>query len=60
MSNHIASRWYRAPEIILNEYRYDDKVDMWGIGCLFAEMIQFTDVYRANGYQAKDRILFPG
>jgi len=50
MSDHIATRWYRAPEIILHENRHDEKMDMWGVGCVFAEMIHFTDVYRDNGF----------
>ena len=39
LSNHVVSRWYRAPEIILLEPRYDQKVDLWSAGCILSEMI---------------------
>lgn len=39
--------WYRAPEILLGAKHYSTPVDIWSIGCIFAEMI--------NG-----RPLFPG
>jgi len=42
LSNHICSRFYRAPEIILLTNTYDFKVDMWGVGCIVAELILLT------------------
>jgi len=39
MSNHIVSRWYRSPEIIVNEPNYNAKMDIWSVGCCFGEMI---------------------
>ena len=60
MTPHIASRWYRAPEIILTEQHYDLKVDMWSMGCVLGELVNYTDQYQVNGVTAKDRVLFPG
>ena len=39
LSSHVATRWYRSPELILMEKEYNDKVDMWGIGCIFYELL---------------------
>jgi mitogen-activated protein kinase 1/3 len=39
MSNYIATRWYRAPEVILSRKRYTKAVDMWSVGCILAELI---------------------
>jgi len=39
MSNYIATRWYRAPEVILGKKRYTKAVDMWSVGCILAELI---------------------
>lgn len=36
------SRWYRAPEVILLQ-EYDKKIDLWSTGCIFAELLRFTD-----------------
>ena len=39
LSNHVVSRYYRPPEIILLEKNYDQKIDMWSMGCIFAELL---------------------
>ena len=39
LSDHVVSRWYRAPEIILKEVNYDTKIDQWSLGCIAGEMI---------------------
>jgi serine/threonine protein kinase len=38
MSPFIGSRWYRAPESILQEKDYEYGIDIWAIGCSFAEL----------------------
>jgi mitogen-activated protein kinase 1/3 len=35
----VATRWYRAPELILMEKEYSEKVDIWGVGCIFYELL---------------------
>ena len=39
-TDYVSTRWYRAPELILKyaNRNYDSKVDMWAVGCVFAEM----------------------
>lgn len=38
LSRRVGTRWYRAPEIILLN-PYDNKVDIWSLGCIFAELL---------------------
>lgn len=38
-TDYIATRWYRAPEIISSQKTYTSSVDLWSVGCIFAEMI---------------------
>lgn len=47
-SNSIVSLWYRAPEIILGSEEYFLGVDIWSLGCLFAELMQTKPVYYCN------------
>jgi p38 MAP kinase len=47
MTGYVATRWYRAPEIMLNWMRYNQTVDIWSVGCIMAELIT-------------GRTLFPG
>ncbi|XP_064612170.1 uncharacterized protein LOC135476168 isoform X2 [Liolophura sinensis] len=39
MTQYVATRWYRAPEIMLTVSKYTSAVDIWSVGCIFAEML---------------------
>ncbi|KAF6773794.1 hypothetical protein AHF37_06301 [Paragonimus kellicotti] len=39
LTEYVATRWYRAPEILLASNRYTKYVDMWSLGCILAEML---------------------
>jgi len=36
LTDYVATRWYRAPEIILGSTSYSRAVDMWALGCIIA------------------------
>jgi len=38
LTEYVATRWYRAPEILLGSTKYTKGVDMWSIGCILAEI----------------------
>ncbi|XP_078175546.1 cyclin-dependent kinase B1-1-like [Carex rostrata] len=46
-THEIVTLWYRAPEVLLGTTHYSTGVDMWSVGCIFAEM-------------ARRQALFPG
>ena len=37
-TNRVVTLWYRPPELLLGERNYGPAVDMWGAGCIMAEM----------------------
>lgn len=39
LTDYVATRWYRAPELLLGNENYDTKIDIWSIGCVLAEML---------------------
>uniref|UniRef100_A0A3B3DH02 Mitogen-activated protein kinase 15 n=1 Tax=Oryzias melastigma TaxID=30732 RepID=A0A3B3DH02_ORYME len=39
LTEYVATRWYRAPEILLGSTRYTKGVDMWSLGCVLGEML---------------------
>lgn len=39
LTSHVVTRWYRAPEVILIEKNYDTKIDVWSMGCIYAELL---------------------
>jgi len=38
-TDYVATRWYRAPELLVGDVQYSFPVDVWAIGCVFAELI---------------------
>jgi mitogen-activated protein kinase 15 len=45
MTEYVATRWYRAPEIVLGSIKYSKAVDMWSVGCILAELINGTALF---------------
>ena len=39
MTQYVATRWYRAPELMLSMVEYTTSIDVWSVGCIFAEML---------------------
>ncbi|PIA46181.1 hypothetical protein AQUCO_01600446v1 [Aquilegia coerulea] len=39
-THEIVTLWYRAPEVLLGTTHYSTAVDMWSVGCIFAEMVR--------------------
>lgn len=38
----VASRYYKAPELLLNNHFYDYAIDIWSVGCWLAAMVSST------------------
>ena len=57
LTKHVVTRWYRAPELILIQ-PYTSAVDIWSIGCIFAELLSMQEG-NVPGYQDR-KPLFPG
>ena len=58
LTGHVVTRWYRAPELILLEENYTEAIDVWSIGCIFAELL---GMMKENVPFPTDRgPLFPG
>ncbi|CAK4683742.1 hypothetical protein LEN26_013079 [Aphanomyces euteiches] len=45
----VVTLWYRAPELLLGMTHYSTAVDMWSVGCIFAEMILLTPLFMGRG-----------
>jgi mitogen-activated protein kinase 15 len=39
LTEYVATRWYRAPEILLGSTKYSKAVDMWSVGCIIGELV---------------------
>ena len=38
-TDYVATRWYRAPELLVGDTGYGRAIDIWAVGCLFSEML---------------------
>ncbi|GJN78517.1 cyclin-dependent protein kinase [Purpureocillium lilacinum] len=47
----VVTIWYRAPELILGSYHYTPAIDMWAVGCIFAELLSLRPIFK--GEEAK-------
>ncbi|TCD66381.1 hypothetical protein EIP91_001430 [Steccherinum ochraceum] len=45
----VVTLWYRAPEILLGATTYSTAVDMWSVGCIFAELLLKEPLFQAKG-----------
>eukprot|EP00397_Hematodinium_sp_SG-2012_P007477 GEMP01007523.1.p1 GENE.GEMP01007523.1~~GEMP01007523.1.p1 ORF type:complete len:441 (+),score=72.35 GEMP01007523.1:113-1435(+) len=58
LTGHVVTRWYRAPELILLQENYTEQIDVWSMGCIFAELL---GMMKENIQYPSDRgPLFPG
>ncbi|KAJ3293550.1 Mitogen-activated protein kinase [Borealophlyctis nickersoniae] len=50
MTEYVATRWYRAPEIMLSFKSYTKAIDMWSVGCIFAELLGGKPLFKGRDY----------
>jgi serine/threonine protein kinase len=39
LTSRVVTLWYRPPELLLGSTNYDSSVDLWSVGCVFAELL---------------------
>ncbi|XP_057288302.1 cyclin-dependent kinase 20 [Pezoporus wallicus] len=44
-SHQVATRWYRAPELLYGARDYDEGVDIWAVGCIFGELLNLSPLF---------------
>ncbi|SPO25081.1 probable MAP kinase [Ustilago trichophora] len=50
MTEYVATRWYRAPEIMLTFKQYTKAIDVWAVGCILAEMLTGRPLFPGRDY----------
>ncbi|EJD46885.1 kinase-like protein [Auricularia subglabra TFB-10046 SS5] len=50
MTEYVATRWYRAPEIMLSYANYTTSIDVWSIGCILAELLGGKPIFKGRDY----------
>ena len=58
LTDYICTRWYRAPECVLKSRNYDEKVDIWALGCIMAELYSLRPLFPGqNEFDQLDKIV---
>lgn len=50
MTEYVATRWYRAPEIMLSHQNYTTAIDLWSVGCILAELLGRRPLFKGRDY----------
>mmetsp|Transcript_18652 Transcript_18652/g.70563 ORF Transcript_18652/g.70563 Transcript_18652/m.70563 type:complete len:489 (-) Transcript_18652:2159-3625(-) len=50
LTEYVVTRWYRAPEIMLSVQEYTKAIDVWSVGCIFAEMNKRKPLFPGQDY----------
>ncbi|KAF7293737.1 Mitogen-activated protein kinase [Mycena chlorophos] len=50
LTEYVATRWYRAPEVMLTFKEYTRAIDMWSVGCVLAEMLNGKPLFPGRDY----------
>lgn len=58
MTEYVVTRYYRAPEIMLSSQIYTNKIDIWALGCTFAELIKGKILFKGTNYIHMIKLFF--
>nr|GMD12481.1 mitogen-activated protein kinase homolog NTF6 [Ipomoea batatas] len=50
MTEYVVTRWYRAPELLLNCSEYTAAIDIWSVGCILMEIIKREPLFPGRDY----------
>ncbi|KAK9102724.1 hypothetical protein Sjap_019978 [Stephania japonica] len=45
MTSCVGTRWYRAPELLYGSVDYGQEIDLWSLGCIFAELLKLEPLF---------------
>jgi len=51
LTEYVVTRWYRAPELLCESVHYGKGVDVWSVGCIFAELLVHEAFFRGENPQ---------
>lgn len=57
-TEYVVTRWYRSPEVMCSAGFYDESVDIWSLGCIFAELILRRPLFPGQNYLDQLKIIF--
>ncbi|ORY33435.1 kinase-like domain-containing protein [Naematelia encephala] len=60
LTEYVATRWYRAPEVMLSNKRYTTAIDVWSIGCILGELLGGKPMFKGKDYVDQLNLILEG
>uniref|UniRef100_A0A3N7FNG3 Protein kinase domain-containing protein n=1 Tax=Populus trichocarpa TaxID=3694 RepID=A0A3N7FNG3_POPTR len=57
MTEYVVTRWYRAPELLLNCSEYTAAIDIWSVGCILGEIMTREPLFPGKDYVHQLRLI---
>ena len=57
MTEYVVTRWYRAPELLLNCSEYTAAIDIWSVGCILGEILTRQPLFPGKDYVHQLRLI---
>ena len=57
MTEYVVTRWYRAPELLLNSSDYTAAIDVWSVGCIYMELMNRQPLFAGRDHVHQMRLL---
>ena len=57
LTEYVVTRYYRAPEVMLSSHHYSKKIDVWSVGCAFAELLSKKFMFPGENYIAQIKLI---
>ncbi|XP_041941863.1 cyclin-dependent kinase 17-like isoform X2 [Alosa sapidissima] len=57
-SNEVVTLWYRPPDVLLGSTDYSTPIDMWGVGCIFYEMVTGRPLFPGSTVEDELHLIF--
>lgn len=58
LTEYVVTRWYRAPEVMCSARKYDALVDVWSVGCIFAELLLRKPLFPGGNHIEQLKMIF--
>jgi len=58
LTEYVVTRWYRAPEIMCSKKMYDEAIDVWAVGCIFAEFFLKRPLFPGRDHLDQLKLIF--
>jgi cyclin-dependent kinase 8/11 len=55
----VVTIWYRAPELLLGSRHYTPAIDLWAVGCIFAELLSLRPIFKGEEAKIDNKKLVP-